>query len=140
MAVQKYSNDEITITWDSKICYHSEVCVKNLPEVFNIKNKPWVNVDGSSKEKIEELIGKCPSGALRFRLNNEENMTTESSDQKTKISCAKNGPLLVKGEIFLEDGDGNKIETSQNVALCRCGASTNKPFCDGSHKKIEFEG
>lgn len=140
MAIQKYSNDEISVSWDSKVCYHSEVCVKNLPEVFNIKNKPWINIEGASHEKIKELINSCPSGALRFKYNNQKNMDTQNSDQVIKVSCAKNGPLLVKGEIYLEDAEGNRIETSQNVALCRCGASTNKPFCDGSHKKVEFEG
>ncbi|GAB4536967.1 MAG: CDGSH iron-sulfur domain-containing protein [Pleurocapsa sp.] len=57
-----------------------------------------------------------------------------------KIEVKDNGPLLIKGDIELLDGDGNAFDTSKPaVALCRCGASSNSPFCDGSHKKIGFE-
>lgn len=54
------------------------------------------------------------------------------------IKVRVNGPLLVKGEIAILDSDGKLLEKTQNVALCRCGASKNKPYCDGSHKDVEF--
>ena len=56
-----------------------------------------------------------------------------------KIQLAPNGPLLVKGEISIAHADGSE-ETKNNPALCRCGASDNKPFCDGSHKEANFQG
>ena len=69
---------------------------------------------------------------------------TETQEQlpssNLKISISNKGPYLVKGNVQLVDADGNKIETRATFALCRCGASENKPFCDGSHKKIEFVG
>ncbi|MBV9867745.1 MAG: CDGSH iron-sulfur domain-containing protein [Abitibacteriaceae bacterium] len=58
-----------------------------------------------------------------------------------KITALKNGPLLVQGQIELLGPDGKSIptEAGKTVALCRCGASTEKPFCDGTHSKIGFQ-
>ncbi|HEY9719356.1 MAG TPA: CDGSH iron-sulfur domain-containing protein [Trichormus sp.] len=57
-----------------------------------------------------------------------------------KIKVLKNGPLLVEGSIQLFGGDGQSIPSPANgCALCRCGASTKKPFCDGTHSKIGFD-
>ena len=67
---------------------------------------------------------------------------TEEVEQlaDVKVTVTDNGPVLVKGEIELVDGAGNPIETKKNTALCRCGLSSNKPFCDGSHQgKFESE-
>jgi CDGSH-type Zn-finger protein len=59
----------------------------------------------------------------------------------TSVQMLKNGPYLVKGEIELKDADGKVIPVeSQPCALCRCGQSNNKPFCDGMHVKVGFEG
>ena len=58
----------------------------------------------------------------------------------TKITIRPNGPYLVEGDIDVTDVNGNKVETTgqTRIALCRCGASTKKPFCDGTHSKIGF--
>jgi CDGSH-type Zn-finger protein len=58
-----------------------------------------------------------------------------------KITARPNGPYLVEGEIELYDPAGNRVETAGKlkVALCRCGGSTTKPFCDGTHSKIGFQ-
>lgn len=59
---------------------------------------------------------------------------------EVKITAVKNGPLRVEGEIELIDTDGSVIEIKrERVSLCRCGASTEKPFCDGTHSKIGFK-
>ncbi|MEY2543168.1 MAG: hypothetical protein QOE81_629 [Verrucomicrobiota bacterium] len=55
------------------------------------------------------------------------------------IETIKNGPYIVKGEVELKDSDGNKFPVEQRMALCRCGASTEKPFCDGTHSKVGFQ-
>jgi CDGSH-type Zn-finger protein len=52
---------------------------------------------------------------------------------------AKNGPYIVTGEVELIDADGNKFPVEKRMALCRCGASTEKPFCDGTHSKVGFK-
>lgn len=55
------------------------------------------------------------------------------------ITIRENGPYRVEGTVVLQDADGNEYETKSTMFLCRCGASTNKPFCDGTHSKIGFE-
>jgi CDGSH-type Zn-finger protein len=55
------------------------------------------------------------------------------------IDIIKNGPYIVKGEVELKDADGNSYPAEKRMALCRCGASTEKPFCDGTHSKIGFQ-
>ena len=143
MGKHKYSNEKITVEWDSEVCIHSAVCVNNLSSVFDLKKKPWVNVDGASVEDITALIDSCPSKALSYKFANQS--ATESKERKmdleqVKVTISENGPYLVKGNFSVEDAQGNKVETKETVALCRCGASTNKPFCDGSHRKAEFQG
>lgn len=63
----------------------------------------------------------------------------EMSDQKIVIQIRDNGSILVKGDVVLLDAEGNEYETKPAFSLCRCGHSSNKPFCDGTHKKIEFK-
>jgi 3-phenylpropionate/trans-cinnamate dioxygenase ferredoxin subunit len=56
-----------------------------------------------------------------------------------KIEARKNGPYIVTGAVELKDADGNSYPVENRMALCRCGASTEKPFCDGTHSKIGFQ-
>ena len=55
------------------------------------------------------------------------------------IDIIKNGPYIINGSVDLKDDDGNRHPVQQRMALCRCGASTTKPFCDGTHSKIGFQ-
>ena len=57
----------------------------------------------------------------------------------TVITPYRDGPLLVRGEFRMQDQDGNEIEPRrETIALCRCGKSRTRPFCDGSHKLVDF--
>ena len=58
-----------------------------------------------------------------------------------KISCRPNGPYLIEGECELTDPTGAKVDTTgrPKIALCRCGGSVTKPFCDGTHSKLGFQ-
>lgn len=61
------------------------------------------------------------------------------SDEPTRITPYRNGPYLVRGPFTLVDQDGNEIEVNRRVvALCRCGRSRTRPFCDGTHKAVGF--
>lgn len=142
----KYTNGELTILWKPDTCIHSSICWKGLIEVFNPRQKPWVKMEGATTEKIIEQVKKCPSGALSYYLIAEA--TTEESPDKvvaesaniTKIEVSANGPYLIKTECLIVHSDGREETKTGTVALCRCGASENKPYCDGHHRKIGFEG
>jgi len=64
-----YHNDKITVYWDSDKCTHSAVCISCLPDVFNIRKRPWVNINQADAEEIKRTIDKCPSGALSYKLH-----------------------------------------------------------------------
>jgi CDGSH-type Zn-finger protein len=65
----------------------------------------------------------------------------EDARMPVKISIRPNGPYLVEGDVEMFDPAGNKVDTAGQArfALCRCGASVKKPFCDGTHSKIGFQ-
>jgi uncharacterized Fe-S cluster protein YjdI len=142
----KYTNNEVTVVWKPKACIHSTICWKGLIEVFNPKERPWVKMDGATTEKIIEQVRQCPSGALSYYLNAEV-AADEPSDRVVaesahimKVEVTPNGPYLIKTECLIIHSDGREETKTGTVALCRCGASNNKPYCDGGHRKVGFEG
>lgn len=139
---KKYSNGELTIVWQPNVCIHSAICwrgEKGLPQVFNPSERPWIKPEGAETKRIIEQIKQCPSGALTYYLNNEKENTTESTVESI-VEIAPNGPLLVYGNIIVKDSEGNTTQKNKVTAFCRCGASANKPYCDGTHRKINFSG
>jgi uncharacterized Fe-S cluster protein YjdI len=64
-----YTNGEVTVIWKPEICTHSGNCVKNLPEVFKPKERPWVKIENASSEETMKAVDKCPSGALSYYKN-----------------------------------------------------------------------
>ena len=135
--VKKYSKDEFTILWEPIKCIHAAICVKELPGVYDPKAKPWIKPENASVEELKAQIDKCPSGALSYAKNETSN---QNKHMKTEVELMKNGPLLVKGTIEVKSHDGT-VETKEKMAaFCRCGASQNKPYCDGNHKSSGFEG
>ena len=142
METKKYSNGEVTIVWEPKKCVHSTKCWKGedgLLSVFNPSEKPWIKPEGSTTDRIIKQINNCPSGALSYYMNeNQENKEAINSEIIAEIM--PNGPLLVYGNITVKDAEGNKSQKNKVTAFCRCGASSNKPYCDGTHTKIGFKG
>ena len=139
-----YKNGEMTVVWKPKVCIHSSICWKGLIGVFNPKVKPWIRMDGAATDNIIEQVRKCPSGALSYFLNadaiNEPDKVVAESATMLKVEVTPNGPYLIKSECLIIHSDGKEEIKTGTVALCRCGSSQNKPYCDGSHKKIEFKG
>ena len=135
--VKKYSNGEVTVVWEPGKCIHAGNCVRGLPEVFDARAKPWINIEGADTQSIINQVRNCPSGALSIM----ENVKTEPK-QSTNIhvELIKNGPLLIEGEIKLTQADGSVILKNKKTAFCRCGASSRKPYCDGSHSSVGFIG
>lgn len=63
---RKYTGKEIDVFFNGDLCTHSANCVTSNSNVFNLKNKPWINADAAGVEEIKEIIDKCPSGALQY--------------------------------------------------------------------------
>ncbi|MBU6340305.1 MAG: (4Fe-4S)-binding protein [Bacteroidetes bacterium] len=137
---KKYHNNDITVIWKPDACIHSTLCWKNLQAVFDPRKKPWINLDAAETEKIIAQIEKCPSGALSWVKNEAGESAVEHVDIETIVETIPNGPLMVYGNIAVKDAAGNETHKNKVTAFCRCGASGNKPYCDGTHQKIGFEG
>ncbi len=133
-----YTNGEITVVWKPNQCIHSKICWTNLLEVFDPRKRPWINMEGAATDRIAEQVSKCPSGALSSFYNNEHTVAP-GVDVDTTIEVTPNGPLLVYGNVTIKDTQGNETVKYKTTALCRCGASSNKPYCDGTHVKIGFK-
>lgn len=138
--VKEYSNEDLTVIWQPAKCIHSEKCYHGLSKVFNPNNRPWVNVEGASSLEIKNQIDKCPSAALSYKLKNENLGASDEIEEEQIVEVVKDGPLMVYGNINVKHHDGSETSKHRVTAFCRCGASGNKPYCDGSHKKMEFKG
>jgi uncharacterized Fe-S cluster protein YjdI len=135
--VKEYSNGEVTVIWKPESCIHSTVCWKKttgLPNVFQPNTKPWIKLEGGTTAEIIKQVDKCPSGALSYRLKDEQTQVLQSN----VVETLPNGPLLVYGNLTVKHAGSEEIKESKVTAFCRCGASSNKPYCDGSHVAVNF--
>ena len=135
--IKEYSNGETTVVWEAEKCIHSAICAKGLSQVFQPRERPWIKIDAASTDAIINQVKQCPSGALRYYMNAEDDKTSEALE--TKVEVLKNGPLLVYGTLKVTHKDGTQETKNKTTAFCRCGASANKPFCDGAHVANEFK-
>jgi putative redox protein len=72
-----YHNDSVSVEWRPELCQHATRCWKQLPEVFNPKERKWINVDGADAAALRAQVEKCPSGALKFKEINKDEANTE---------------------------------------------------------------
>ena len=135
-AERVYANDRIEVSWEPAFCIHAAECVRGLPAVFDSQRRPWIIVDNGSADEIGEVIRRCPTGALHFRRL--DSGPQEPVPEQTTVQEQPNGPLFVRGNVAVFSQDHILLREDTRVALCRCGASENKPFCDGSHRKVGF--
>ena len=136
--VKRYATEDLNVVWKPKLCIHAAECVKRLPNVYDPKAKPWVTPENASTEELIDQINACPSGALSYELLGEK-AEEEELKNEIKVEVLPNGPVLVHGECSITHSDGSHEIKSKMTALCRCGGSSNKPFCDGTHQKIDFK-
>ena len=145
---KEYANEQIVVTWEPAYCIHAADCLDGLPAVFDPWRRPWIAVDAASADEIARIRhsvdvnprydhgGQQITGALHFRRLDGGDQEPEPQDPTVQLR--PNGPLFVRGKIRIEDASGHLIREDTRVALCRCGGSGNKPFCDGTHRTIGF--
>jgi CDGSH-type Zn-finger protein/uncharacterized Fe-S cluster protein YjdI len=124
---------DIDLVYSAKRCIHARHCVTGLPQVFiaNIEG-PWIAPDAASTEDLVTVARMCPSGAIQYRRH--DGGAEEAAPPVNLLQLRENGPIGLRAQLVL---DGEPI--GMRAVLCRCGASKNKPFCDGSHNEIKFQ-
>lgn len=140
MSQKEYKKGNLTVVWKKDVCIHAANCVKGLPGVFDANKKPWINVDGADAEAIKKQVDQCPSGALSYIIHEEPVAGTVKTQEFIEVETLPDGPLMVHAKVVVKHGDESVTREMGKTAFCRCGASANKPFCDGSHRKIDFKG
>jgi len=130
-----YVGKGITIFDNRALCAHAGFCTDELKAVFRQGEEPWIEADGAAAEKIMATIEKCPSGALSYAVDGVERKEKERAPMVTVTS---DGPYAITGAIELLGVAFGEGASKEHYTLCRCGASRNRPFCDGSHWNAGF--
>ena len=130
--IETVDGKKVRIIFEGAKCIHSRGCVLSRPDVFvpNVKGE-WIHPDAATPEAVAELAHQCPSGAIRYeRL---DGVPGEAPPKVNTVRVRENGPLAFHGALDIA-GQPRAIRAT----LCRCGASKNKPYCDGSHTEAGF--
>jgi uncharacterized Fe-S cluster protein YjdI/CDGSH-type Zn-finger protein len=138
---REYRDGRIVVYWAPQFCIHTANCLNAQPDVFDAMRRPWVVLDTADAGEIAAAVLTCPTGALSFeRLDGG---AQEPAPEETTVEPRPNGPLYLRGRIRMAaargtDARGNITRDTTRVALCRCGGSDNKPYCDGTHRANGF--
>lgn len=152
---RQYTNGDISVFWIPSKCIHATTCFRELIEVFNPGRRPWVNMEGAPSRKIIEVVNKCPTQALVWKDNKdltkeelkaqrnvlptEENPgNLNSPDEPTSVRIMRDGPIVVEGSFTIIGIGNEKLRPNTLSSFCRCGSSRSMPYCDGTHRKIDF--
>lgn len=133
----EFPGEKIVVTFDPALCISAGECIRGSRTVFP-KGPRSTQPDEAAPDEIATIIHRCPSGALHYRRR--DGGEDEQPDEGMSIAAQKGGPYYVRGNITVRDHLGNALRTDTRMALCRCGQSKNKPFCDGTHNTIAFDG
>lgn len=130
--VQEYRAEGIVVRFDGAKCIHSRACVLGRPEVFQA-NVPgaWIKPGNAAVEEVVMTAMACPSGAITYERT--DGAAQEGPPPVNLVRIRENGPLAVHADLRI----GGAVSHFR-ATLCRCGASKNKPYCDGSHVAADF--
>ena len=131
-----YATSEIEVHWDSERCIHTGWCSKSLIEVFNPQQRPWIQLDEGTLDQVVAVVEQCPSGALQY--TRVDGGPPEDVAATATIVPWPNGPYFVRGSFAVDDRHGQSFDVGPRATLCRCGNSSNQPFCDLTHREIGF--
>ncbi len=132
-----YSGEKVHVQWDGQLCIHVAECGRAKGDLFVAGRKPWCQPDLVSTEEVRDVVERCPTGALT-RHHPDGSVVEEAARPENTIHVTNNGPLYLRGDLAIEGAPDDAHGLSRRAALCRCGRSKNKPFCDNSHIEAGF--
>ena len=130
-----YAGNGVTVYDDRSVCAHVGYCTDHLARVFG--GEPFVRATEGTADEIADVALHCPSGAISYALDGNQELVEEPAEPAVEV--LPDGPYAVTGLVELRSADGSGYEVRARYALCRCGGSGNKPFCDGAHWSNEFK-
>ncbi len=135
--VVKYPGKKAEVSWHGGLCIHIGECGRAKGELFVGGRKPWCQPDFASDVDVRDVVMRCPTGALT--VNFAGGSVPEMAGPENTIHVAYNGPLFVRGQLDINSAPESAPGLKFRAALCRCGQSKNKPFCDNSHETTGFK-
>ncbi len=125
--------DGVVLTDDVSLCTHAGHCADRFTDVWEMIRR---TSDPEVRARLQHMVDLCPSGRIAHAATADAE--PDEPELEPSIAVIRDGPLWVRGRIPVESADGSTYEVRNRVTLCRCGRSSNKPFCDGTHKVIGF--
>jgi len=135
--VTLYPGKLIDVEWDERLCIHIGECGYAKGDLFVAGRDPWCEPDVTSLDEIADVVGRCPSGALVYRV--KDGTVEETADAENTVQVSYNGPYFIRGDLDIDGASEDMPGIRYRAALCRCGESQNKPFCDNSHEGANFK-
>jgi len=132
-----FPGEEVDVEWDGRLCIHLAECGQSEGELFVGGRQPWCQPDLVTAEQAIEIVRRCASGALTYEAKDAG--LREIPDDENTVTVACNGPYFVRGDLEIQNAPGDMPGVGFRAALCRCGNSRNKPFCDNSHEEAGFK-
>jgi len=132
----KYPGEKISVEWDGRLCIHIGECGDSAGELFVGGRDPWCKPDLTTVDDVVDVVKRCPTGAITFESS--DNSVLETADSTNTVTVSYQGPYFIRGDLEIDGASADMPGVSFRAALCRCGGSKNKPFCDNSHEAIGF--
>jgi CDGSH-type Zn-finger protein/uncharacterized Fe-S cluster protein YjdI len=135
-SVYEYEGKQVDAAWDQRLCIHVGECTRAHGELFKSGRDPWGQPDRGEADYVVDVVKRCPTGALTYKR--KDGGEAETPEAANRVVVANNGPLYLSGDLEVQGAAEDMPGVRFRVALCRCGQSKNKPFCDNQHEKIDF--
>ncbi|MFV8755709.1 CDGSH iron-sulfur domain-containing protein [Nannocystaceae bacterium ST9] len=136
--IKLYPGRQTDVTWDSRLCIHVGECGRADNPLFEGGRNPWCQPDQVAIEDVVDVVNRCPTGALNYLHKDGAGAKAEQAPERNTLVVTNNGPLYLRGELAIEGAAEDMQGVKFRAALCRCGQSSNKPFCDNSHEQAGF--
>jgi len=130
-----YPGEQVDVHWNGRLCIHVAECGQANGELFVAGRQPWCIPDTTTPEDVAGVCERCPSGALTYT---DKSGHSEQAPAGNTVQVIYKGPLYVRGELAILGAPDDMPGVRFRTALCRCGHSKNKPFCDNSHEEVGF--
>ena len=132
-----YPGKNAAVSWKGDLCIHIGECGRAKGDLFVGGRKPWCEPDLAPDDEVKEVVLRCPTGALSYDYADGSRAEQAAADNTIQVSY--NGPLFVRGDLDIAEAPQDVPGLQFRAALCRCGKSKNKPFCDNSHEAADFK-
>ncbi|HTO49443.1 MAG TPA: CDGSH iron-sulfur domain-containing protein [Burkholderiales bacterium] len=134
--LSRYPGKDADVVWDERLCIHVGECGRAFGDLFVGGRKPWCQPDLATVAEVVDVVERCPSGALVYEV--KDGKTVERPAARNTIAVTYNGPLFARGDLDIVGAPADMPGVRFRAALCRCGQSKRKPFCDNSHDAAGF--